>query len=264
VRWIGRAPLLALAVAAAALSLLWTPYDPMLMGAGPRLAPPSWAHALGTDAYGRDVASIVLAGSRTALSVAVAACALGLGVGAPLGLLAAASGGWVEALVLRASDVAFALPALLLAVLLSAALGPGALSEVVAIGVFSAPVFARVTRAEAARLWTREFVLAARLAGRGRARISLDHIAPNLAPTLVVQAAIQLSLAVVADAGLSYVGLGVQPPQASWGRMLAEAQTLYAAAPWLALAPGCAIVLTVLGFGQMAAALRARLAPGEG
>ncbi len=251
-------------VAVALLSLVWTPFDPTAVAVDQRLQPPSALHWLGSDAYGRDVLSAVMAGARSALAVAAAACALGMGVGVPLGLLAAARRGWTEELVMRTGDLVFAFPALLLAVLLAAALGPGALNAVVAIGVFSIPVFARVTRAEALRLWTRDFILAARLAGKGPLRLSVEHILPNLAGPLAVQGAIQFSLAVVADAGLSYVGLGVQPPQPSWGRMLADAQTLYTAAPWLALAPGLAIVLTVLAFFSLGEALRIGAARREG
>ena len=248
----------------AALSLVWTPYDPTLMNTAPRLAAPSLAHPFGADSYGRDVLSMVLAGSRSALAVALAASALGLGVGAPLGLIAAARGGWADEAVMRLNDLIFAFPALLIAVLLAAAFGPGALNAVIAIGLFNVPVFARVARGAALSLWTQDYVLAARLAGKGDLRISLEHIAPNLAGGLIVQAAIQLSLAVVADAGLSYVGLGVQPPQPSWGRMLAEAQTLIGAAPWLALCPGAAIVVAVLGFSLLGEGLRARLDPRDG
>ncbi|MDR3508532.1 MAG: ABC transporter permease [Caulobacteraceae bacterium] len=258
---IAGAVLVGAVVVMAALSLVWTPYDPGMMGAAARLAAPSPAHPFGADAYGRDLLSMIMAGSRSALAVALAACALGLGVGAPLGLLAAARGGWVDELVMRGGDLVFAFPALLIAVLLAAALGPGALNAVLAIGVFNAPVFARVTRGAALSLWSQDYILAARLAGKGALRISAEHIAPNLLSGLIVQGAIQLSLAVVADAGLSYVGLGVQPPEPSWGRMLGEAQTLFVQAPWLALFPGCAIVLTVLGFSLLGEGLRARLDP---
>ena len=258
------AVLCGLTAATALISLVWTPYDPLAMSTAARLAEPSLAHPFGADAYGRDVLSMVLVGSRAALAVALSACALGLGLGAPLGLLAAARGGWIDEAAMRLNDLIFAFPALLIAVLLSALLGPGAVNAVIAIGIFSTPVFARVTRGAALSLWTRDYVLAARLAGKGAGRISAEHIAPNLMGGLIVQAVIQLSLAVVADAGLSYVGLGTQPPQPSWGRMLADAQTLFIDAPWLALYPGAAIVLTVLGFSLLGEGLRARLDPRTG
>jgi peptide/nickel transport system permease protein len=255
------AVLSALVAGLAVVSLVWTPYPAEAMGVAAPMAAPSPAHPFGADAYGRDVLSMVIAGSRSALAVALAASAIGVGVGAPLGLLAAARGGLVGEAVMRASDMIFAFPALLIAVLLSAALGPGAINAVIAIGLFNAPVFAKVARGAALSLWDQDYVLAARLAGKGRWRISLEHIAPNLMGGLIVQGAIQLSLAVVADAGLSYVGLGVQPPAPSWGRMLADAQTLYGAAPWLALFPGGAIMITVLGFSLLGDGLRQRLDP---
>jgi len=255
------AAICALVAALALISLVWTPYPAQAMGVAGQLAAPTPSHPFGSDPFGRDVLSMVIGGTRNALAVALAACAIGVGVGAPLGLLAAARGGMVGEAVMRASDMVFAFPALLIAVLLSAVLGPGASNAVIAIGVFNVPVFAKVARGAALTLWAQDYVLAARLAGKSRWRISLEHIAPNLMNGLVIQGAIQLSLAVVADAGLSYVGLGVQPPAPSWGRMLADAQTLYAAAPWLALFPGGAIVLTVLGFSLLGDGLRERLDP---
>jgi peptide/nickel transport system permease protein len=240
------------------LSLVWTPWPPAAIDIAARLSPPSPAHWLGTDAYGRDLLSQLMAGARPALAVAVAACALGLGLGVPAGLVAAASGGWADEAVMRAGDLLFAFPALLLAVLLAATLGPGLLDATLAIGLYSAPVFARVTRTGALNLWSLDFTLAAQAAGRGRVAISLVHLLPNLAPALAVQAALQLSLAVVAEAGLAYLGLSVQPPQPSWGRMLAEARTLYADAPWLAVFPGLAIGLTVLAFSLLGEGLRRR------
>ena len=252
------AALLALIAAAGLLSLVWTPYPTTALDIAARLEPPSAAHLLGTDAYGRDVLSQLMAGARTALAVAVSSCALGLGLGAPLGLLAAARRGWVEEFVARGSDLVFAFPALLSAVLIAAWLGPGAVDAVAAIGVASTPVFARVARTGALRVWSLDFVLAARAAGKGPARITLEHVLPNLAPALLVQATLQLGLAVVAEAGLAYLGLSAQPPQPSWGRMLADAQTLLAAAPWLAVFPGLAIVATVAGFGLASEGLRRR------
>ena len=245
----------------ALVSVLWPPHDPLAMDLSARLLPPGPRALMGTDAYGRDVASMILAGARSALGVAAAAAGLGLFLGLPLGLAAAALGGWADEAVMRLNDLVFAFPALLLAVLLSALLGPGALNAVIAIGVFNTPVFARISRSAAQGLWGRAFVAAARLAGKDRVAISLQHILPNIAGGLAVQLAIQLSLAIAADAGLSFVGLGVQPPQPSWGRMLGEAQTLVGQAPWLAIFPGAAILVTVLGLTLVGDGLAAWLDP---
>lgn len=248
-------------VVAALLSLVWTPYDVTAFDIGHRLQGPSAAHWLGLDHFGRDVASMILLGARNALSVSLVAVLLGAGVGVPLGLLAAARRGWVDELVMRASDVVFAFPALILAILITAVLGPGAINAVIAIGVFNVPVFARLTRGSALSLWTRDYVLAARAAGKGATRISLEHIVPGLLSVLIVQATLQFSLGVIAEAGLSYVGLGAQPPAASWGKMLADAQTLVAIAPLQAIFPGLAIVITVLGLNLLGDGLRDRLDP---
>ncbi|PIB90517.1 ABC transporter permease [Caulobacter sp. FWC2] len=248
-------------VAAALVSLVWTPYDAASFDIGHRLQSPTAAHWLGLDHFGRDVASMILLGARNALSVSLVAVLLGAGVGVPLGLLAAARRGVVDELVMRASDVVFAFPALILAILITAVLGPGAINAVIAIGVFNVPVFARLTRGSALTLWTRDYVLAARAAGKGVTRISLEHIAPGLLSVLIVQATLQFSLGVIAEAGLSYVGLGVQPPAASWGKMLADAQTLVSVAPLQAIFPGLAIVITVLGLNLLGDGLRDRLDP---
>lgn len=243
-------------LAVALLSLVWTPYDPAALAIPSRLKPPSAAHWLGTDAFGRDVLSMAMAGARNSIFVALIAVAVGLGVGVPLGALAAARGGWLDHLAMRGTDLAFAFPALLTAVIITAIAGPGAINAMIAIGVFNIPVFARLTRGSALSLWRRDYVLAARAAGRGGVAITLDHILPNLAPILIVQATIQFALAIVAEAGLSYVGLGVQPPAPSWGKMLNDAQTYVFQAPWLAIFPGLAITLCVLGLNLLGDGLR--------
>ncbi|ATQ43325.1 ABC transporter permease [Caulobacter mirabilis] len=253
--------LLGLVAGAALLSLAWTPGDWSGVAVDQRLQTPNAAHGLGTDHYGRDVLSMLMVGARTTLGAALAAVALGVAVGAPIGLLASARGGWLDDLIMRAGDVVFAFPALILAILLTATLGPGALAVILAIGIFNVPVFARVTRGAALSLWSRDFVLAARIAGKGTAAISWQHILPNLVGLLVVQASIQASVAVIAEAGLSYVGLGAQPPAPSWGRMLNEAQTLMGVAPLQALFPGLAILITVLGLNLVGDGLRDRLDP---
>lgn len=245
-------------LAIAAVALVWTPYDPTAISISGKLRPPSMHHWCGTDQLGRDVLSMIMAGAKNTLGVAVLSVIVGAAVGVPLGLIAAAERGMMEELIMRGNDLTFAFPALLLAILITAVLGPGAVNAVIAIGIFNIPVFARVARAGALTLWTRDYALAARVAGKGRARISFEHILPNLAGLLIVQATIQLSLGVIAEAGLSYVGLGTQPPAPSWGRMLNEAQSLTALDPALALVPGCAVALLVLGLNLVGDGLRRR------
>lgn len=253
--WLGAA-LTGLFVLAVLLSLVWTPYRVDALDMAQRLRPPSAAHWFGADHFGRDVLSMILVGARNSLAVAVVAAGVGLLVGAPLGLLAAAKGGLTDELVMRSNDLIFAFPSLLLAIMITAVAGPGAINALIAIGIFNIPVFARVARGAALSLWTRDYVLAARVAGKGKALISLQHILPNIANLLIVQGAIQFSMGVLAEAALSYVGLGAQPPTPSWGRMLNEAQTMIGFAPWLAIFPGLAIVLSVLGLNLLGDGLR--------
>jgi len=250
-----------LVVLTALVSLVWTPYDPTIIDIANRLSGPTAAHPLGTDHFGRDTLSQLMAGAQISITVSLVAVGLGAGLGVPLGLLAAARRGWIDEAVMRFNDLAFAFPALLSAVLITALLGPGAINAILAIGIFNIPVFARVTRGAALAVWTRPFILAARLSGRGRARISVDHILPNIGSTLIVQGTIQFALAILAEAGLSYLGLGSQPPEISWGRMLNEAQTFMFLAPRLAILPGLAIVITVLGLNLLGDGLRDRLDP---
>jgi peptide/nickel transport system permease protein len=243
-------------VLAALLARFWTPYDPRALSIIEKLQPPSVHHWFGTDQLGRDVLSLVMGGAQTSVGVALLSVVIGLFVGVPVGLLAAARRGVLDELLMRGNDVIFAFPALLLAILITAVLGPGAVNAIIAIGIFNIPVFARVTRAGALQLWTRDYALAARVAGKGPLRISLEHMLPNLLGLLAVQGTIQFSLGVIAEAGLSYVGLSAQPPTPSWGRMLNEAQTLTALAPFLALFPGCAVLLFVLGLNLLGEGLR--------
>ncbi|MBL8278389.1 MAG: ABC transporter permease [Pelomonas sp.] len=245
----------------ALLSLVWTPAPLDQLAIAQRLLPPGTGHWLGTDHLGRDVLSLLMRGAATSLGVAALAVSLGALVGVPLGLWAAARAGWLDELLMRGNDIVFAFPPLLLAVLLTTALGPGAVSAILAVGVFNIPVFARTARGLALPLWQREFVLAARTAGKGPRRISREHVLPNVAGGLIVQGSLQLSLALLAETGLSYIGLGTQPPQPSWGRMLADAQTLTALSPTLALFPGLAVALAVLAFHLLADGLRERLDP---
>ncbi|WP_170510037.1 ABC transporter permease [Ruegeria arenilitoris] len=241
----------------ALLSFVWTPYDHAALNIPEKLQPPNAQHWFGTDHFGRDIFSMIMVGARTSIAVALVAVGIGMALGVPLGLTAAArKGSWLDELIMRGNDLVFAFPSLVIAILITAVFGPGAVNAIIAIGIFNIPVFARITRGAALSLWEREFILAARVAGKGAARISAEHILPNVANLLIVQGTIQFSLGILAEAGLSYVGLGAQPPTPSWGRMLADAQTMVSFAPHLALIPGLAIIVSVLGLNLLGDGLR--------
>ncbi len=244
-------------ILAAVLSFVWTPYDATALAVADKLKAPSSVHWFGTDHFGRDIFSMIMVGARTSIAVAFVAVGIGIAAGVPLGLWAAAKqGSLVDEVIMRANDLVFAFPALLIAILITAVFGPSAINAIIAIGIFNIPVFARLARGAALTLWTREYIFAARVAGKGAIRISAEHILPNIMNLLIVQGTIQFSLGILADAALSYVGLGAQPPTPSWGRMLADAQTMISLAPHMALFPGAAIVLTVLGLNLMGDGLR--------
>jgi peptide/nickel transport system permease protein len=245
-----------LLVLAAAVSLVWTPHNPYEVDMALKLRPPDGQHWLGTDPYGRDVASLLLVGARASIMVGVIAVGIGLVIGTALGLLASAKRGWVEEAIMRLSDFGFAFPAILSAIMLTAVFGPGMVNAIIAIGLYNIPTFARITRASANTVWGREFVLAARACGKGTFSITIEHVLPNVLSVLIVQATIRFAIAILAEAALSYLGLGTQPPQPSWGRMLSEAQTLLFQAPLLAVFPGVAIALAVLGLNLLGDGLR--------
>ncbi|MDE2611839.1 MAG: ABC transporter permease [Burkholderiales bacterium] len=263
--FVAGALLTALLALAAGLSLVWSPYPPADIDIPAKLQPPSAAHWLGTDSLGRDIASQLLVGSQNSIVVGVIAVGIGLALGVALGCLASAARaegrGWIEEVVMRASDFTFAFPALLSAIMLTAIYGPGLVMSIVAIGIFNIPVFARITRGSANAIWKREFVTAARAAGKRPLAITLDHVLPNIASPLIVQASISFATAILAEAALSYLGLGTQPPRPSWGRMLNEAQTQMFQAPMLAVYPGVAIMASVLGLNLIGDGLRDLLDP---
>ena len=259
--WIG-ATLSGVFLIAALISLVWVPHAVDGVAIANRLQPPSPAHWLGTDQLGRDLLSMLMVGAQTSLAVAVIAVGIGVAIGVPLGLAAAANrGGLLDEVIMRGNDLIFAFPSLVIAILITARYGPSASNAILAIGIFNIPVFARVARGAALPLWTLDYILAARTAGKGKIRISAEHILPNIMNLLIVQATIQFSLGILAEAALSYVGLGAQPPIPSWGRMLAEAQTMIYTHPMLAVLPGLAIVLMVLGLNLMGDGLRDLLDP---
>jgi peptide/nickel transport system permease protein len=253
--------LVVLLLAVALLSFVWTPHAAAEIDVPNKLQPPSWHHWLGTDSLGRDIASLLIVGARYSIAVGLIAVGIGITIGVALGLLAAARRGWVEEVVMRLSDFTLAFPALLTAIMLTAIYGPGLVTSIVAIGIFNIPEFARITRASANGIWTREFVLAARACGKGAWRITFEHVLPNIASVIIVQATIRFAIAILAEAALSYLGLGTQPPMPSWGRMLNEGQSMMYQAPMLAVWPGLAIVLTVLGLNLMGDGLRDLLDP---
>lgn len=243
------------------LSYFWTPYPVEDINISVKLLKPNSQYLLGTDHFGRDILSMLIAGARNSVIVAFVAIAIGIGFGVPLGLTAAAKKGWINEVIMRFNDFTFAFPSLISAIMITAILGPGSINSIIAIGIFNVPVFARVARGAALSIWKREFILAARSAGKGSLRISAEHILPNIASMLIVQATIQFALGVLAEAGLSYLGLGTQPPMASWGKMLNEAQTFMHFAPQLAIYPGVAIALTVMGLNLFGDGLRDVLDP---
>jgi len=253
--------LAALLLLAALVSFIWTPWSPYAMDMANKMQGPSATHWLGTDAFGRDVASLLLVGARASILVGVIAVGIGLVVGTALGLLAAARRGWVEEAVMRLSDFTLAFPAILSAIMMTAVFGAGIVNAIVAIGIYNIPTFARITRASANAIWSREYVAAARACGKGSFAITMQHVLPNISAVLIVQITIRFAIAILAEAALSYLGLGTQPPQPSWGRMLSEAQTLMFQQPLLAVFPGMAIAFAVLGLNLLGDGLRDLLDP---
>jgi peptide/nickel transport system permease protein len=250
-----------LIVVMALVSFVWTPYDPTLVDSSSRLQGSSFAHLFGTDKFGRDVLSQVMVGARTTLFVGVIAVGVAAVVGVPLGILAGMGRRWLGEVVMRVNDVVLAFPALLLAIMFAAVFGASTLVAMIAIGIASVPGFARLARSGTLQVMRSEFVMAARVAGRGAWPIAVRHVLPNVSSLIIVQSSVGFALAILAEAALSYLGFGTPPPTPSWGRMLQESQELLWNAPTLALYPGVAIALAVLGFNLLGDGLRDRLDP---
>ena len=255
------AVLVGLVVLTAVVSFVWTPHDPTYVDATVRLRGPGSGYWLGTDKFGHDVVSQLMVGSRTTLFVGVVAVGVAALIGVPLGLLAGMTRGWVSDLVMRALDLLLAFPALLLAIMLGAAFGASTLTAMLAIGVATVPSFARITRSGTLQVMATEYALAARAAGRRPVGIALRHVLPNVSSLVIVQASVSFAIAILAEAALSFLGFGTPPPTPSWGRMLQESQELLFVAPRLALFPGLAIAVAVLGFNLLGDGLRDRLDP---
>jgi peptide/nickel transport system permease protein len=248
-------------VGVALVSLVYTPRDPLQMDIPGRLAAPSGAHPLGTDQFGRDLLSRVMRGAVASLTVGAVSVGIALAAGVVLGTAGGYFGGWLDEALMRVMDAVYGFPAVLSALLVTAVFGPGVVIAMVAVGVASIPIFARLTRSSFLALREREFVLAARALGARDVAIIGRHILPNTVSSLIVQATISFPVAILAEAALSYLGLGTQPPHPSWGLMLRDAQSFLSLSPWFALFPGAAIALAVLGFNLLGDGLRDVLDP---
>jgi len=255
--WLG-ALLVGLVALAALLSFLWLPADPNVGDLMARLQPPSHAHLLGTDAFGRDLLARVMVGARSALAVGLVAVGVGLGLGLPLGLIAGYAGGWPDRALTLLLDSLYVFPTLLLVMLLVTAWGAGLLPAMLAVGVSAVPVFARLARAGALSVRSEPYIEAAQALGAAESRILWRHLLPNILTPLLVQASFTLGAAILIEGALSYLGLGIQPPQASWGNMLREAQSFLYYSAFPTLVPGAAIMTGVLGFNLLGDGLRGR------
>ncbi|TCO58234.1 ABC transporter permease [Actinocrispum wychmicini] len=253
--------LVGLVVVAALVSFAWTPHDPLQVDAAIRLLGPTGDHVLGTDKFGRDLLSQIMVGARTTLYVGVVAVGVAAVIGTPLGILAGMSPRWLGEFVMRVNDLLLAFPALLLAIMFGAVFGADTLTAMIAIGIATVPSFARIARSGTLQVMSTEYVLAARAAGRPRLAIAARHVLPNIGGLLIVQCSVSFAIAVLSEAALSFLGFGTRPPTPSWGRMLQESQELLAVQPRLALVPGIAIAVAVLGFNLLGDGLRDRLDP---
>jgi peptide/nickel transport system permease protein len=247
----------------AVLAPLIAPYDPTQQGWTSIRKPPSLQHWFGTDESGRDLFSRVIFGARASLLAGVVSISIALGLGVPIGLLAGYGGKWIDAVIGRITDAMLACPFLILAIALAAFLGPSLQNAMIAIGLAAAPVFVRLTRGQVMAVKVEDYVEAARAVGNPPLRIAVRHILPNIMPALIVQATISIATAIIAEASLSFLGLGQQPPAPSWGSMLNTAQRFLTNAPWMAIWPGLAIFLVVLSFNILGDGLRDALDPRE-
>jgi peptide/nickel transport system permease protein len=250
-------------VVLAVFAPLVVPYDPIATSWTLVRKPPSSLHWFGTDELGRDVLARVIYGARASLMAGAISVGIAFGLGVPFGLLSGYRGGFIDALISRITDAMLACPFLILAIALAAFLGPSLSNAMIAIGVTATPIFVRLTRGQVMSVKVEDYVEAARAMGNPRWRIALFHILPNIMPALLVQATLSIAAAIIAEAALSFLGLGQQPPAPSWGSMLNAAQRFLTNAPWMALWPGLAIFLVVLSFNLVADGLRDALDPRE-
>lgn len=248
-------------VLTALVSFVWVPHDPGVLDPIHRLAGPSWDHPLGTDTFGRDTLSRIMVGARITLVVGVVSVAIAAVIGIPLGIFTGMTHGWAARLLLRVSDLLYAFPAILLAMLLAAAVGGSTLTGMISIGIATIPVFVRVARAGTLTIMSQDFIVAARASGTPWRQVARRHVWPNIAPLMGVQASVSFGMAILSEAALSYLGLATPPTSVTWGRMLYDAQMQLFNAPMLSVWPALAIVIAVLGFNVLGDALRDLLDP---
>lgn len=252
------------------IGIFWTPYSALTIDSSIRLLPPSISHLLGTDHFGRDTLSLLMVGGANAFAVGFLSVGLGALVGTFLGVLAAIPAyshpfqETLDEILMRGADIIFAFPVIISAVLIVTNIGPGIMTAILAIAIFNVPVFARLSRSTAKKLWVQEFILASKAVGKTSYQITWSHVLPNILAPLIVQATSQFGLAILADAALSYLGIGAQPPDISWGRMLADAQTFLYISPFQAIMPGLAVTITVLGANLLGSGLSDSLSVKQG
>ncbi len=250
-----------LVIAVALLAPFIAPYDPTAQSYSTIRKPPTGAHLFGTDEVGRDILARIIYGARASLAAGLVSVAIAIGIGVPLGLLAGYLGGLVDGLISRLTDAMLACPFLILAIALAAFLGPSLTNAMIAIGITATPIFIRLTRGQVLTVKSELYVEAARAVGIRGWRIAVEHVLPNVMPQLLVQASLTVATAIIAEASLSFLGLGQQPPAPSWGAMLNTAQRFLTNAPWMAIYPGLAIFVTVLSFNLLGDGLRDALDP---
>lgn len=253
--------LIGIVVLLAVVSLFWTPFDPEKSVPADRLLSPNATHIMGTDKYGRDVFSAIMVGAQITLLVGFIAVGIAVLVGVPVGVIAAMRGGRLGALMMRGNDILLAFPGLLLAIIFGAVFGADTVTAMVALGIGAIPAFARVARSGTLQVMSTDYVFAARAANRPTLAIAFRHVLPNISGIIVVQASVAFAIAVLAEAGLSFLGLGTKPPTPSWGRMLLESQQFLDSHVYLAMFPGIAIAIAVLGFNLLGDGLRDRFDP---
>ncbi|MDD5220753.1 MAG: ABC transporter permease [Candidatus Bipolaricaulis sp.] len=261
VNFVAGALITLLVLATAVVSTFYTPYDPSRQSIPNRMQGPSAEHLLGTDQFGRDVLSRMMQGAQTSILVGIVSVGIGMSFGLVLGVWCGFFGGWLDEFVMRGMDVLFAFPAILNAILFTTIFGVGVINSIVAIGIYTIPVFARLSRSGVLVGKEADYVAAAYAIGRGNLSVAWRHVFPNIVSPLIVQGTVQFAGAILSEAGLSYLGLGTQPPTASWGRMLRDAQTYMAQNPRLAILPGVAIAVAVLGLNLLGDGLRDVLDP---